>query len=358
MRYEDDLTWIPQEYETPQDAARGPFGQAVQTENVITNPIRDPVSYNGPGVRAPDPGLQLWVRKDQVYSSGTGMGGTSAYKMVPTAEIVSARDDILYGSFRIGMRTTPLAGTCGAFFFYRNDSNEIDIELLSGDQPAGRNAGFVNLVTQKQKNDWVNIKPDSDNHYNHSLALNPSLGYHEYRFDWLPDRVDFYVDSKWISTIRSNVPKSPGAIHISHWSDGNDKWSGEPPEQNAVMTVSYVKAYFNSSNPEATNNSTMLCKPGEQPNSTCKIPNNENAPDPSGPHGKTFFFTTDREQSPPAPPGGSKDPITSDATSLKVSMTELLSRYREFLHFFGLCALLLAATIMFLDGVGSVPTSV
>lgn len=41
------------------------------------------------------------------------------------------RNDFLYGTYRARLKTSNIAGTVAAFFFYRNDTCEIDIETLS-----------------------------------------------------------------------------------------------------------------------------------------------------------------------------------------------------------------------------------
>lgn len=43
------------------------------------------------------------------------------------------------------------------------------------------------------------------------------------------------------------IPDSAGHLILQHWSNGNAKWSGGPPQEDATILVSYVKAYFNSS---------------------------------------------------------------------------------------------------------------
>ncbi|KAK4505206.1 hypothetical protein PRZ48_003169 [Zasmidium cellare] len=277
LKDDDDSTWIPQAYNVTAKEGSGPYGKASMVENVVTNPLGSVFDWSGTGVNGGDPGLQLWVRSE--------LEG----KKVPMAEIVSARDDILYGSFRIGMKTTNIAGTCGAFFFYRNDSNEIDMEFLSSQS----NRGLVNLVIQSPESADVGyVQPGSNDFDNHTLPFVPSKLYHEYRIDWLPSRVDFYADSNWLSTIRTNVPSSPGSIHVSHWSNGNPGWSAGPPTQDAVMSISYVKAYFNSSNAEMTKRSLEGCRSGEVPNSTCWIPDQREPPDPGrNDTGRTYFFT-------------------------------------------------------------------
>ncbi|KAF2165045.1 glycoside hydrolase family 16 protein [Zasmidium cellare ATCC 36951] len=328
LKDDDDDTWIPQAYNVTPGDGRGTYGKASLVENVVTNPIESVYDWSGPGVNGEDPGLQLWVRKDLVDVDGG--------KAVPMAEIVSARDDILYGSFRIGMKTTAVAGTCGAFFFYKNDSNEIDMEFLSSHQQPLSNHGLVNLVIQSPESADVGyVQPGSNDFDNHSMSFAPSEMYHEYRFDWLPDRVDFYADSKWMSTIRTNVPKSPGAIHVSHWSNGNPGWSAGPPVKDAVMTISYIKAYFNSSNPEATAKSLEICQPRELPNSTCYIPNQWYPPDPMGIEGNatghTHFFTVDIEKTspdpPPRPPVSTPDVVPSAAAIGRPLSLEVFAVY-------------------------------
>lgn len=45
--------------------------------------------------------------------------------------MICDRNDFLYGTFRARIKTSQIAGTVAAFFFYRNDTCEIDMESLS-----------------------------------------------------------------------------------------------------------------------------------------------------------------------------------------------------------------------------------
>lgn len=128
----------------------------------------------------------------------------------------------------------------------------------------------------------------------------PSDGYHEYRFDWLPTRVSFYADGKYLQSFTDNVPTSPGHLVLSHWSNGNSGWSAGPPEVDALMTVSYVKAYFNSTNTTRIAQWHEACSNGTQ-GRTCQIPDQLTSIDPTGPqghfNGHTFFFSEQEDQS-------------------------------------------------------------
>lgn len=105
--------WQPQAYNVSAEDARGPFGKIARVENVIPNPLKDPGSWNGAAVNGGDPGLQLWVRSELVKSGS----GITADRLIPAAEIDSMRTDLMYGSFRAGIKYTGVNGTCGAWFW-------------------------------------------------------------------------------------------------------------------------------------------------------------------------------------------------------------------------------------------------
>lgn len=289
--------WIPQVYNVTPENARGPFGKISQLGNVVSNPIPSVYDWTGPGILGGDPGLQLWSRSQLIDVSGSDEGKG---KMVPIAELVSSRNDILYGSFRFGLLGTKVEGTCAAVFFYRNDSMEIDIEFLSRQQQQQQGEetkkGVVNLVIQSPESAKMggvdHASPDFDEHV---LGFEPGEGYNEYRFDWFPGWVEFYANGELLSTTTQNVPDREGSIHLIHWSNGDQGWSGGPPEEDAVLTVSYVKAYFNSSIEDTTRESLKDCQGKEGEEEKCEIPDQKIAPDLRAVNGnqtgKTFFFT-------------------------------------------------------------------
>jgi len=236
------LAWQAQAYNVTPAAARGPYGKSAQVGNVALN--------------SQSQGLDLWVRS-QVLES-----------MVPIAEVVTARTDVLYGSFRAGMRTTGTNGTCGAFFFYHDDSQEIDMEVLSRQQVPGGNH-TLNLVLQSPASSSAGFNAAGTPGFTpYTLAFDPAAAFHEYRFDWLPGRVDMYVDGAWLHSFHDGVPDSPGAVHLIHWSNGDPGWSGGPPEEDAVLTVSYVTAYFNASGGA----SACLDDDGGAGGAVCEVP--------------------------------------------------------------------------------------
>jgi hypothetical protein len=92
----------------------GGYGRTAQVGNVISNPVKNNASLSSPSVLGVDPGLQLYVR-----------GGIPASGYVPVAEIMSSRNDMLFGSFRASMKLPSVNGTCGTFFWVRTSIKRV-----------------------------------------------------------------------------------------------------------------------------------------------------------------------------------------------------------------------------------------
>lgn len=150
----------------------------------------------------------------------------------------------------------------------------------------------VNLVLQSEDSVAAGFNAgETDGFSVHQLPYDPSGGFHEYRFDWFQDRVDFYADGVLLKTLSgAGVPDSPGHLMLSHWSNGDPRWSGGPPEQDAVMTVNYVKGYFNSSDTKRQDDWRNRCKDVNAPNATCEVPEITEAPQ-GNTSANTFFFS-------------------------------------------------------------------
>ncbi|KAK5009449.1 hypothetical protein LTR60_005198, partial [Cryomyces antarcticus] len=243
--------WAVQERISPQNATVAPYGITREIRNVEFNPASSNDSLKAKdGSQA---GLLLYVRS----KLETGSDGT----LVPAAEIRTTRRDIQYGSFRAGIHATNVKGTCGAFFWYLNDTQEIDMELLSAGTSS--NPSYLDLSLQSEQSFLnggnVELTPAFKNA---SLPFIASEGTHEYRFDWTPNKVSFYVDGSWLYDMTGSayVPISSGQLILNHWSNGNAGWSGGPPKADAKMTVTYVTAYFNSTDAQSNANFQQTCR--------------------------------------------------------------------------------------------------
>jgi hypothetical protein len=126
------------------------------------------------------------------------------------------------------------------------------MEYLSRQNENKNDSSPINLVIQSPASADANCNAINTSTFRiQNLPFKPSDGYHEYRFDWTPERIVFFADGQLLqefeNTFDGDTPDAPGTLMLNHWSTGNPGWSGGPPAQDAVLTLSYVKAYFNSS---------------------------------------------------------------------------------------------------------------
>ncbi|OIW34004.1 concanavalin A-like lectin/glucanase [Coniochaeta ligniaria NRRL 30616] len=244
----DDTDWSRQAFNMSSEVARGDFGEMFVVDNVAS------------GSTGTEKGLQLIVQGQNVEEN-----------MVPGAEIDTEREDVLWGTFRAGLKLTSIPGTCAAFFWYYNDTAEIDMEFLSKDFDTSNNSYPVNLVLHSKEASQAGY--NAGNYIETNLPFNPTTDFHEYRIDFIPGKVLFYADGQLLGQVNgSAVPTMAGHLVLQHWSNGNPLWSGGPPTTDAVLAVSYVKAYFNSSTEERNKDWAGRCKDMSGPDSVCEIP--------------------------------------------------------------------------------------
>ncbi|KAF8474011.1 glycoside hydrolase family 16 protein [Kalaharituber pfeilii] len=279
-----DQDWVLQDWKVDKNASRGPYGRETKPENAVSNPAKD-LNISDEGVNGRQAGLELYVRKVQ-----------EGDEYVSVVEADSYRSDMMYGSFRAGLKTTGLNGTCGAFFWYLNDTQEIDMEFLSSQ--FNDTTSPVNLVLHSV----LSLENGGDASGTPTfkviqLPFEADKGVHEYRFDWQPDKVTFYADGKWIAdmTDKRYIPSAPGKIVISHWSNGHPHWSAGPPEEDAIMLVQYVKAYFNTTSEQRAKDHAERCIDPTAPNAICQIPDQKGPPKLARTPGeeRTYFFSQD-----------------------------------------------------------------
>ena len=130
-----------------------------------------------------------------------------------------------------------------------------------------------------------------------SLPYDPSEEFHEYRFDWIPGSVSFYADGQLLQVMDDSALgyDSPGHIIINHWSNGNEGWSAGPPTQDAVLTIMYVKMYFNSS--DGPHSAYSKNCPAYNAGQVCQIPDQTTPPSTnSNSTPPTFFFSRNSSQ--------------------------------------------------------------
>ncbi|KAL7905786.1 glycoside hydrolase family 16 protein [Trichoderma velutinum] len=303
-----DGTWRRQQYSVSARAGRGEYGKAFAAENIYAT-ARDGDDTDSAGSAG----------SNSNGGDGIGLlvGSIVVNEAIPVAELDSARNDMHYGSYRAGMKLTAVNGTCAAFFWYFNDTQEIDMEFLSREFDPVKKIYPVNLVIQSEASKKAGYDASKTGTFKVvNLTFDPTAGFHEYRFDYLPSRVLFYADSQLLAEMNgTSVPSGPGHIILQHWSNGNPLWSGGPPKEDAILTVSYVKAYFNSSDSNVQSTWAESCRKarGDSSDSSsndrvCTVADVTAA---NAGTGGTFFNTSD-----PSQPSNGEGDDESGATCL------------------------------------------
>ncbi len=197
-------------------ATTGPFGKSFDPSQVSSG--RD--------------GLSLVVQHNQGEAN------------VRSAQLQSYAENILFGTFRAVMKLPTTPGTCAALFYFLNDREEIDMEFLS--------SFAVGTASVSPFNFFGTQTGDRNQVYNPlawkviPYAEQQTSSFVEYRFDWSPSHVDYFIAGAKEHSTQLGVPQNPGLIIINHWSTGAVGWELGPPTAPATLVLQSFKAYYNS----------------------------------------------------------------------------------------------------------------
>lgn len=146
-------------------------------------------------------------------------------------EIYSKRNNFLYGSYRASIKISNGAGGVVGWFVYKDepDLHEVDIEFLT------RKADEIHFTLH-------HISTSVD-YQKKAISFDPAADFHEYRYDWYPDKVEFYIDSQLQATLTNQVPDAACMIMLNHWSGNIANWGGPAPTQDIYMYVDYMHYY-------------------------------------------------------------------------------------------------------------------
>ncbi len=151
-----------------------------------------------------------------------GMGGSTGSFL--GTEINTKRNFARAGGLRVEARVrldNPPAGVVGGIFLFdvtRSNTagdlvrDEIDFLLLGNEVASGTNRPFTNIWNDGP---FTGEGSGGDPAFAGSV---PSLtDFHDYRIDWLPNRVEWYVDDMLVRTQTSNIPDDPMNFRLNYW---------------------------------------------------------------------------------------------------------------------------------------------
>jgi hypothetical protein len=144
-------------------------------------------------------------------------------------EITSKRNNFLYGSYRASIKFDNIPGGVVGWFVYRTteDLHEIDVEYLTRDI---KNIHFT--LHHEQTSVDYKMKP---------ISFDPTTDFHEYGFDWYPDKVLYFIDDQNVDSLTKKVPDAACTIMLNFWSANIADWGGAAPTTDTYMYVDYMR---------------------------------------------------------------------------------------------------------------------
>ncbi len=137
-------------------------------------------------------------------------------------------DSFKHGTYRASMLLPNVPGAVTGFFLYGDTggpSDEIDIEIYNdGDW-------YVEFTT------WV--KGVKTNTVRKALNFDPSAGHYEYRIDFYPEEVSFFVDGQLWKRYTSGLPTGEMRLLVNSWFP--DWLSGSPPSADEYIYVDWIQ---------------------------------------------------------------------------------------------------------------------
>jgi hypothetical protein len=154
--------------------------------------------------------LDLYPTGNPTVTPGVAFVGSEAISKA-NFSIVNGQGVAFEASMKM---SSPQAGMIAGFFAYqdfpsdvsRTPQDEIDFEILTAQQ------------AKMSTNIFLNNKPAGANDVPASVPMFGSFqDYHDYRMEWLPGMVRFFIDGHLVRIDTENVPTAPLQVHFNLW---------------------------------------------------------------------------------------------------------------------------------------------
>ncbi|TFK44189.1 concanavalin A-like lectin/glucanase [Crucibulum laeve] len=157
---------------------------------------------------------------------------------VQSAEVVTDTT-FKYASVRTVMKSSTTPGIVEGNFFYLNDNQEIDFEILTSTVSQASSCVPAGIWATNQ----ALTAGGASTHQTIPFTFNPTQAFHEYRIDWSSSATTFYIDGQQKAKLTSNIPTAAGHWIWNVWSNGDLCWSNGPPTANSITQIRSIDIY-------------------------------------------------------------------------------------------------------------------
>jgi len=149
------------------------------------------------------------------------------------------QDQFKYASVRTVQKSSKTKGVVEGNFFYLNDNQEIDWEILTSTISTSSACVPAGIWATNQA-----VTPGTPNtHQTVPFTFDPTAAFHEYRIDWSAGVTSFYIDGQQKARFTTNVPTQAGPWLWNVWSNGDPCWSNGPPTADSTTQIRSIDIY-------------------------------------------------------------------------------------------------------------------
>lgn len=109
-----------------------------------------------------------------------------------------------HGAYEARIKVPAAPSSITGFFLYHPPDrvSEVDIEIFND---SSRRVMFTYYSGGTEVSETAR------------LPFDPTRDFHDYRFDYGPDRLDFYVDGRLMQTFHGDMPAAPMRLYVNAW---------------------------------------------------------------------------------------------------------------------------------------------
>ncbi len=140
---------------------------------------------------------------------------------------LQSRELMGYGSYEIRMKLPNAPGSITGFFMYKAPDYyfEIDIEIYN--QKSG-DYFLTTYANGAKRNEYFGVFP-----------FDPTTSFNNYRFDYYPDRLDYFVNDQFIVRFTAGYPHEPMYLMVNSW---YPNWvEGGPADRDLEFLAEWIK---------------------------------------------------------------------------------------------------------------------